>query len=117
MIEGYTSVFVAKANDNLSIWIASTKDVGVVSEFGSTYAHGKVLYAMIDGETAYCMNYAKSVDSGQNMISSSSPQTSLISAQKKYLNYCMYYGFRATNTSGPSEEQRTENRELRPCEG
>lgn len=106
MMEGYTSVFAAKANDNLSIWIASTKDVGVVSEFGSTYDHGKVLYAMIDGETAYCMNYAKSADSGQNMISSSSPQTSLTSTQKKYLNYCMYYGFRATNTSGPSEEQR-----------
>ena len=45
-------------------------------------------------------------NNGQNMVSSNTPIISLTSEQKKYLKYCMYYGFHATNTSEPSESQK-----------
>lgn len=106
MLQGYIPIRAASASDRLVIWYASVKDTGPISEFGSTYDHGKILYAMIDGETAYCLNYAKSANNGQNMVSSNTPITSLTSEQKKYLKYCMYYGFHATNTSEPSESQK-----------
>lgn len=82
------------------------RDTGAISEFGSSYDHGKILYAMIDGETTYCLNYAKSASNGQYMISYSNSSTSLTSEQKSYLKYCMYYGFRTSNTSGPSDSQK-----------
>jgi len=106
ILQGYTNIHAASSSDRLVIWYASVKDTGPITEFGSTYDHGKILYAMIDGETAYCLNYAKSANNGQNMVSSNTPITSLTSEQKKYLKYCMYYGFHATNTSEPSESQK-----------
>lgn len=106
ILQGHTKIHAASSSDRLVIWYASVKDTGPITEFGSTYDHGKILYAMIDGETAYCLNYAKSANNGQNMVSSNTPITSLTSEQKKYLKYCMYYGFHATNTSEPSESQK-----------
>ena len=98
--------FAASSKANVSLWYASTSKVGIVSEIKAGYDHGEVFYAMIDGNSAYCMNYGKSVDGGQTMASNSSPKTSLSSKQEKLLELCMYYGFNATSETYPSEEQR-----------
>lgn len=81
----YTNIHAASSIDRLVIWYASVKDTRPITEFDSTYDHRKILYAMIDGETAYCLNYAKSANNGQNMVSSNTSITSLTSEQKKYL--------------------------------
>lgn len=97
--------FAASSKANVSLWYASTSKVGVVSEIKAGYDHGEVFYAMIDGNSAYCMNYGKSVDGGQTMASNGSPKTSLSSKQEKLLELCMYYGFNATSETYPTEEQ------------
>lgn len=86
ILQGYTNIHAASSSDRLVIWYASVKDMGPITEFGSTYDHGKILYAMIDGETAYCLNYAKSANNGQNMVSSNTPITSLHQNRKSILN-------------------------------
>lgn len=100
-----TVSFAASASANISFWYASVKDVGVVSELKAGFDHGKVLYAMLDGHSAYCMNYGLSADGGQLMNSYSNPSTNLSAKQEKLLNYCLYYGFSSTSTSQPSDAQ------------
>ena len=89
---GITSAIAASSSDNLKLWYASSKEHGVVTEFNSYTYTGNIMYAMIDGSTAYCMNYARSADGGQKMQSSSDPKTALSEAQEKQLGYCMHYG-------------------------
>jgi len=100
-----TVSFAASSKANVSLWYASTSKVGVVSELKAGYDHGEVFYAMIDGNSAYCMNYGKSVDGGQTMASNSSPKTSLSSKQEKLLELCMYYGFSASSETYPTSDQ------------
>ena len=55
----------ASPSSNLKLWYASNKEHGVVTEFNSYTYTGNIMYAMIDGSTAYCLNYAKSADGSQ----------------------------------------------------
>lgn len=100
-----TTAFAASSSANISFWYASTKDSGEVSELKAGYQHGKVLYAMIDGHSAYCMNFGLAAKGGQLMNSYENPSTSLSDTQALYLRYCLYYGFSSTSTSAPSNDQ------------
>ena len=48
--------YAASKNANLSLWYASAKNHGVISEFNSNHT-GSIFYAMIDGHSAYCMYF------------------------------------------------------------
>lgn len=100
-----STVFAASPSANISFWYASTKDSGEVSELKAGYNHGKILYAMIDGHSAYCMNFGLAAHGGQLMNSYENARTSLTDAQALYLRYCLYYGFSSTSTSAPSNDQ------------
>ena len=50
-----TTAFAASPQAKISFWYASTKNSGEISELKAGYKHGKVLYAMLDGNSAYCM--------------------------------------------------------------
>lgn len=100
-----TTAFAASPSANISFWNASTKASGEVSELKAGYNHGKILYAMIDGHTAYCMNFGLSADGGQLMNSYTNESTSLSASQKKYLMYCLYYGFSSSTVAAPSNDQ------------
>ena len=75
------------------------------SELRAGYDHGKVLYAMLDGNAAYCMNYGLAASGGQLMNSYENSSTSMSSSQEKLLSYCLYYGFSSNSVSAPSNEQ------------
>ena len=66
-----TTAFAASSSANISFWYASAKDHGVISEFNSNHKGG-ILYAMIDGHSAYCMNFGLSAKGGQLMNSEGS---------------------------------------------
>lgn len=100
-----TTAFAASASANISFWYASTKSSGEVSELKAGYNHGKVLYAMIDGHTGYCMNFGLSADGGQLMNSYENSSTSMTAQQEKYLSYCLYYGFSTTSVAAPNNDQ------------
>lgn len=100
-----TTAFAASSSANISFWYASTKDSGEVSELKAGYNHGKVLYSMIDGHSAYCMNFGLAAKGGQLMNSYENSRTRLTDAQAMYLRYCLYYGFSSTSTSAPSNDQ------------
>ena len=77
-----TTAFAASSSANISFWYASAKDHGVISEFNSNHKGG-ILYAMIDGHSAYCMNFGLSAKGGQLMNSDSNPNTNLSAAQER----------------------------------
>lgn len=60
---------------------------------------------MIDGHSAYCMNFGLAAKGGQLMNSYDNSSTSLTDTQALYLRYCLYYGFSSTSTSAPSNAQ------------
>ena len=72
-----TTAFAASPSANISFWHASTKDSGEVSELKPGYNHGKILYAVIDGNAAYCMNFGLAADGGQLMNSYENSSTSM----------------------------------------
>lgn len=100
-----TSAFAASSSANISFWYASVKDHGVVSELGSRHT-GSILYAMLDGHSAYCMNFGLSAKGGQLMNSSPNPSTSMSAKQEKLLTYCLYYGYSSTATQEPDNDQK-----------
>lgn len=99
-----TTAFAASSSANIAFWVASSKDHGVISEFNSNHKGG-ILYAMIDGHSAYCMNFGLSAKGGQLMNSDSNPNTNLSAAQEKLLAYCMYYGYSTTEAKAPTNDQ------------
>lgn len=103
---GSSTSMAASSSAKLQMWYASSKEHGVVTEFNSYTYTGNIMYAMIDGATAYCMNYAKSADGSQTMNSSSTPKTALSATQEKQLGYCMYYGHGKTNVAAPTTAER-----------
>lgn len=105
---GSSTTLAASSSAKLQLWYASNKEHGVVTEFNSYTYTGNIMYGMIDGATAYCMNYAKSADGSQTMQSSSTPKTSLSATQEKQLGYCMYYGHGKTNVAAPTTAERNE---------
>ena len=102
-----TTAFAASPSANISFWYASVKDHGVVTGFSRRHTGG-VLYAMIDGHSAYCMNFGLSASGGQLMTSDTNANTSMTAAQEKLLAYCMYYGYSSTENDEPNDKQKNE---------
>ena len=100
-----TTAFAASPSANISFWHASTKDSGEVSELKPGYNHGKILYAVIDGNAAYCMNFGLAADGGQLMDSYENSSTSMSAEQEKLLSYCLYYGYGTNSATAPSNDQ------------
>lgn len=100
-----TTAFAANSKANISFWNASTKATGEVSELKAGYNHGKVLYAILDGNAAYCMNFGLAADGGQLMNSYPNSSTSMSAQQEKLLSYCLYFGFNSNSASAPSNDQ------------
>lgn len=99
------TAFAASPSANISFWNASIKDSGEVSELKVGFDNGRVLYAMIDGHSAYCMNFGLYAKGGQLMNSFEDSRTIMTDMQSLYLRYCLYYGFSSTDTSAPSNDQ------------
>lgn len=108
VFSGITNVMAASSSSNLKLWYASSKEHGVVTEFNSYTFTGNIMYAMLDGLTAYCMNYARSADGGQKMQSSGIPKTAMSAEQEKQLGYCMHYGHARTTEGSPTNAERNE---------
>lgn len=100
-----TTAMAASASANIAFWYASVQDVGEVSELKSGHNHGKILYSMLDGNAAYCMNYGLAADGGQLMNSFENPSTNLSDAQNKLLAYCLYFGYGCNTATAPSNDQ------------
>ena len=100
-----TTAFAASPSANIAFWHASTKDSGEVSELKPGYNHGKILYAVIDGNAAYCMNFGLAADGGQLMNSYENASTSMTAEQEKLLSYCLYYGYGTNSATAPSNDQ------------
>lgn len=87
------TAFAASPEANISFWYASACEHGVVSEFNSSHS-GQILYAMIDGQIGYCLNYGLTAETGELMKSDDEPSnTSLSNKQEKLLALCLYYGY------------------------
>ena len=106
-IFGYTTeTYAASPSAKLMLWNASTKAHAKVSEFSSNYS-GMILYSMIDGHIAYCMNFGLDAHSGYVMGSSDAPtKTDLSMEQRRQLAYCMYYGYGHDVEEAPTLDQR-----------
>ncbi len=100
-----TTALAASPSANIAFWHASARNVGVVDELKPGHNHEKILYAMIDGNAAYCMNYGLAADGGQLMNSFENPNTSLSDAQNKLLAYCLYFGYGCNSATAPSNDQ------------
>ena len=105
LLSSGTTAMAASPSANIAFWHASVKNVGEVSELKAGHNHEKILYAMIDGHAAYCMNYGLAADGGQLMNSFANPNTNLSDAQNKLLAYCLYFGYGCNETAAPSNEQ------------
>ena len=99
------TAFAASPSANIAFWNASVKDSGEVSELKQGYKHGKILYAVIDGNAAYCMNFGLAADGGQLMNSYENSSTSMTAEQEKLLSYCLYYGYGTNSATAPSKDQ------------
>ena len=100
-----TTAFAASPQANIAFWNASVKNSGEVSELKPGYNHGKILYAILDGNSAYCMNFGLRADGGQLMNSYDDASTSMSAQQRKLLSYCLYYGFNSAQKAAPSNSQ------------
>lgn len=100
-----TTAFAASSSANIAFWYASTRASGEVSELKAGYDHGKILYAILDGNAAYCMNFGLAADGGQLMNSYPNSSTSMSAQQEKLLSYCLYFGFNSNSATQPSNDQ------------
>ena len=100
-----TTAFAASPQANIAFWNASVKNSGEVSELKPGYNHGKILYSILDGNSAYCMNFGLRADGGQLMNSYDDASTSMSAQQRKLLSYCLYYGFNSTQKAAPTPSQ------------
>ena len=100
-----TTAFAASPQANIAFWNASVKNSGEVSELKPGYNHGKILYSILDGNSAYCMNFGLRADGGQLMNSYDDASTSMSAQQRKLLSYCLYYGFNSTQKAAPSKRK------------
>ena len=79
-----TTAFAASPQANIAFWNASVKNSGEVSELKPGYNHGKILYSILDGNSAYCMNFGLRADGGQLMNSYDDASTSMSAQQRKH---------------------------------
>ena len=98
-------VYAASAEAHISLWNGSVKSHEKISEFSRQYS-GDILYSMIDGHSAYCMNHGLSAKNSQLMTSDTNPKTQLSADERKLLAYCMYFGYSSTENKAPTDEQR-----------
>lgn len=99
------TAFAASPSANIAFWYASVKNVGEVSKLKAGHNHEKILYSMLDGNAAYCMNYGLAADGGQLMNSFENPSTSMTAEQEKLLAYCLYFGYGCNSATAPSNDQ------------
>ena len=78
-----TTAFAASPQANIAFWNASVKNSGEVSELKPGFNHGKILYSILDGNSAYCMNFGLRADGGQLMNSYDDASTSMSAQQRK----------------------------------
>lgn len=67
-------------------WNGSVTSHEKISEFSRQYS-GDILYSMIDGHSAYCMNHGLSAKNSQLMTSDTNPKTQLSADERKLLAY------------------------------
>lgn len=122
-IIGTISFTVATSSkQSLTIANASTKKVGVVSQYGG-YNHDEMLYAYFPGNhVAYCMNFGKTAKNGTAMQSRESAKTSLSAEKKTLLCYCLHFGYNpsAPNPAGTNDKNHyiaTQAEVWNICEG
>lgn len=100
-----TTAMAASPSAHIAFWNASVKNTGEVSELKPGYNHSKILYSVLDGNAAYCMNFGLAADGGQLMNSYENPSTELTAAQEKLLAYCLYFGYGCDKAEAPTREQ------------
>lgn len=83
---GVIKVFAASPQANMAFWNASVCNSGIVSELHPSFNNGKILYSVLDGNAAYCMNFGLRADGGQLMNSYDNPSTEMSSEQQKLLS-------------------------------
>ena len=74
----------------------------------NSFNNGKILYSVLDGNAAYCMNFGLRADGGQLMNSYDNPSTEMSSEQQKLLSYCLYYGYGTNEAAAPTNDQSDE---------
>ena len=102
---GVIKVFAASPQANMAFWNASVCNSGIVSELHPSFNNGKILYSVLDGNAAYCMNFGLRADGGQLMNSYDNPSTEMSSEQQKLLSYCLYYGYGTNEAAAPTNDQ------------
>ena len=105
---GVIKVFAASPQANMAFWNASVCNSGIVSELHPSFNNGKILYSVLDGNAAYCMNFGLRADGGQLMDSYDNPSTEMSSEQQKLLSYCLYYGYGTNEAAAPTNDQSDE---------
>ena len=100
-----TTAFAASPQANIAFWNASVKNSGEVSELKPGFNHSKILYSVLDGNAAYCMNFGLRADGGQLMNSYDNPSTEMSNEQEKLLIYCLYYGYSTNEAKAPTNDQ------------
>ncbi len=98
----------AATEKKLSMYEASSKSVGTVSQFKNYagYSHGKVFMNILDGRAVYCLNYGQSAHAGDTYELSNSIKTNLSATNKKRLAFCFAYGYSNTKQGNPDNSQR-----------
>ena len=64
---GVIKVFAASPQANMAFWNASVCNSGIVSELHPSFNNGKILYSVLDGNAAYCMNFGLERPSGSSL--------------------------------------------------
>ena len=105
---GVIKVFAASPQANMAFWNASVCNSGIVSELHPSFNNGKILYSVLDGNAAYCINFGLRADGGQLMNSYDNPSTEMSSEQQKLLSYCLYYGYGTNEAAAPTNDQSDE---------
>lgn len=108
-VTGSLLIGAASSVSQTMFWYSSEREVGEVPQLHAGFEEGKMFYAMIDGHSAYCLNYTLFADGGQTMTSSTDSRTELTDEQRQLLAYCLYYGFSTTSTENPSVTDRDQH--------
>lgn len=105
VLGSFSPAYAASPSANIKFWYASVKELGKVTGYNKSHS-SEILYAMIDGHTAYCMNFGLAAKGGILMTSDTTPKTEMTDTQEKLLAYCMYYGFSTTEVTAPDNDQK-----------
>lgn len=109
-----TTAFAASPQANIAFWNASVCNSGIVSELHPSFNNEKILYSVLDGNAAYCMNFGLRADGGQLMNSYENPSTDMSYEQEKQLSYCLYYGYSTDEAAAPSNPDKEKDKEATP---